>query len=636
MNGTDSYGGRHVAEATQVIAQAADADLTRGSADVPPTGEPSLEEPRPPLPLFKGKPPVAAYPYVDERGEHLFTVARYQFNTTPDGGYEKTFRQYRLIDGEWKPLGDQRRVLYRLPELLEHIAEGRRDTIFIPEGEKDADAIVAAGGIATCNPMGAGKWTDDYSDMLRGARQVAIVVDLDPDSKRRADTGLTPGEQHALTVRDSLRRVGIAPVLIQARVGKDAADHLAGGHTLDDFLEWTKPGTAAAGAPGVRICPRPSWLVDAADLLAEPDPGPTSWLVHDLIVDRSIVAAVGRWKTTKSYALLDICIAIATGEPAFGRYAIPKPGPVLFINEESGQDALRRRVEALCRGRSIDAERLRDRLLLAANRRIRLDDAGWQRDLLDTCCELRPRLVVFDPLARMKAPGRDENAQTDMAPLLDFLRHLRDDASSAVCFVHHSGHAGEHMRGSSDLESFWESRLHWERDGQASVVKLTAEHREAEAADPLHYTIDYDPDRRAMRFTVPELKTGPTLADRILNHLTEHGPATTDEVLKGVGIRASDGRRVLDELSQAGTVCRTPSEYADAKGRRRNRDVWNLSNQAVLDLTTGRPDSRTDTDAEPVDHRSPSQAVPNAPHRGAGGGRDEAPDDEAELPWKAE
>lgn len=78
-----------------------------------------------------------------------------------------------------------------------------------------------------------------------------------------------------------------------------------------------------------------SWLTDAADLLAEPDPGLTPWLVKNLIVDGALVAAVGRWKTTKSYGLLDICVAIATGRPAFGALAIPKPGPVLFINEEA-------------------------------------------------------------------------------------------------------------------------------------------------------------------------------------------------------------------------------------------------------------------------------------------------------------
>lgn len=578
--------------------------------------EPRLEQARPAFPRIRDVAPSATYPYVDEDGRELFVVCRYQ---TSDR--DKTFRQFRLEAGEWVALGDARRVIYRLPHVLEHIARNDPRPIVIAEGERDVEAIEQAGGVATCNPMGAGKWTDDYSDMLQGARNVIIVADRDD-----------PGRAHALKVRSSLATVGVAARIVEARSGKDARDHLEAGHSLDAFAEWSEAEPQSV--------PRTPWLVDAADLLAEPDPGPTRWLVESLIVDHAIIAAVGRWKTTKSYALLDVCVAIATGESAFGRYKIPEPGPVVFVNEESGRDALRRRVDALCRGRGIDPGRLRGRLLLAANARIRLDDADWQNDVVDTCQELRPRLIVFDPLARMKAPLRDENAQTDMAPLLDFLRLLRDAADTAVCFVHHTGHNGEHMRGSSDLESFWESRLSWERDGQSSIVKLTAEHREAEAAEPLHYTIAYDPDERSMRFTdtggaAPT--SGPTLAQRILDDLRDNGPGTTDEVRQRVGARASDLRRVLDTLSQTGTVSHTPSEYADAKGRRRTHHVWNLSNQAVLDPTITRPNNGTTWDDEANGHRTPSQAVPTAPYRGAGGGRDEAPDDkpeEHEIPWR--
>jgi RecA-family ATPase len=144
---------------------------------------------------------------------------------------------------------------------------------------------------------------------------------------------------------------------------------------------------------------RPAWLLDAGELLGEPDPGPTPWLVDGLIVDRAIVACVGRWKTTKSYALLELCVSVATGRPAFGKLAV-RQGPVVFINEESGRAALWRRLDALCRGRAILREELFDQLYVAANARVRLDDGGWQRELVVIGQELLPRLIVFDPLAR--------------------------------------------------------------------------------------------------------------------------------------------------------------------------------------------------------------------------------------------
>ncbi len=189
------------------------------------------------------------------------------------------------------------------------------------------------------------------------------------------------------------------------------------------------------------------WLIDAAALLAEGDPGPTNMLVEDLITDQALTAAVGKWKTTKSYGMLDICISVATGLPAFGRFAIPEPGPVVFVNEESGRRALWRRLDALCRGRAIKPELLRGRLFLAPNAGVKLDDDGWQARLVDLGTVFRPRLIVFDPLARMKAPGRDESAQNEMASLIEFLRTLRDETGAGVLFVHHTGHQGDHMRG---------------------------------------------------------------------------------------------------------------------------------------------------------------------------------------------
>jgi RecA-family ATPase len=104
------------------------------------------------------------------------------------------------------------------------------------------------------------------------------------------------------------------------------------------------------------------WLIDAADLLAEPDPGPTPWLVNGLIVDQALAAIVGKWKTTKSSGMLEMAVSIATGTPAFGQSPVPEAGPVIYVIEESGRRALWRRLDALCRGRAIDAHELRGRL----------------------------------------------------------------------------------------------------------------------------------------------------------------------------------------------------------------------------------------------------------------------------------
>jgi putative DNA primase/helicase len=162
---------------------------------------------------------IATYDYTDEDGALLYQVVRF--------GPKKDFRQ-RRPDGKggwtWK-LGDVRRVPYRLPRVVEAVALDR--TIYVVEGEKDVSAIEYAGGVATCNPGGAGKWQAWCSDPLQGAR-VTIVADQDK-----------PGRAHARQVAAALEGVATSAVIVEPKSGKDAADHLAAGFGLDDFVRPT-------------------------------------------------------------------------------------------------------------------------------------------------------------------------------------------------------------------------------------------------------------------------------------------------------------------------------------------------------------------------------------------------------------
>lgn len=157
---------------------------------------------------------LATYDYHDEDGHLLYQVVRLA---------PKDFRQ-RRPDGTggwtWK-LGDTRRVIYRLPAVLDAVRQGV--PVWIVEGEKDVHAIEKAGGVATCNPGGAKKWRPEYADAFIGA-DITIVRDRD-----------TPGHEHADQVRAALTGVARTIRTVEAAAGKDAADHLAEGLTLEQF-----------------------------------------------------------------------------------------------------------------------------------------------------------------------------------------------------------------------------------------------------------------------------------------------------------------------------------------------------------------------------------------------------------------
>ncbi len=121
---------------------------------------------------------VAQYDYRDEAGNLLFQAVRLE---------PKDFRQRRPKPGggwDWNVKG-VRMVPYRLPELL---AEPARPVVVV-EGEKDCDNLARIGVLATCNAGGAGKWTAEHSEFLRGRR---VIVLADNDEVGQTTPGKSP------------------------------------------------------------------------------------------------------------------------------------------------------------------------------------------------------------------------------------------------------------------------------------------------------------------------------------------------------------------------------------------------------------------------------------------------------------
>jgi putative DNA primase/helicase len=124
--------------------------------------------------------PATTYPYPNAGGTLIFEVARFE---------PKDFRP-RQPDGNGSWYWDldglaERLVVYRLPEVTEAVAAGRR--VFICEGEKDADAAVAIGLDATCNQGGTGGgWRDQYNETFRDA-DVIVVPHNDDAGRKHAD-----------------------------------------------------------------------------------------------------------------------------------------------------------------------------------------------------------------------------------------------------------------------------------------------------------------------------------------------------------------------------------------------------------------------------------------------------------------
>lgn len=157
------------------------------------------------------------YQYHDEEGRVLYQSLR-----VPLAGGRKTFMQRHPVGDQWVwNMQGVRRVLYRLPSILRAKEQGR--TIWLFEGEKDVETAVLDGLDATCNPMGAGKWHESFSETLSGC-DICIVADND-----------SPGQAHARSVRESLEAKDCRVTVLETKMEgcKDYSDHRSRGGTWE-------------------------------------------------------------------------------------------------------------------------------------------------------------------------------------------------------------------------------------------------------------------------------------------------------------------------------------------------------------------------------------------------------------------
>lgn len=341
---------------------------------------------------------LEAYRYVDEHGGLLYEVVR-----KPG----KKFCQ-RRPDGKggwiWK-LDRTRRVLYRLPEVLEAVKTGQR--IWIAEGERDVHALEAAGEVATCNPGGANKWRSEYSKHLEDA-SVTIVADRD-----------TAGREHAKQVAASLTGIAAHVLILEPAEGKDAADHLAAGRTLDELAEMAAPDDPE---PTDGRCVR---LTAARAIRSER----VRWLWRDRLPLRSLSVVAGEKGLGKSLLTNARLVAEATR----GRLPGELEGNCIDVLVVTAEDDWASVVKPRLIAHDADLDRVHRVSLIdeAGESLLTLpDDVSLLEDAIE---QLRAAgrvvgMIVIDPIGAFLSQGtdthRDASVRRTLAPLAGLAERL--------------------------------------------------------------------------------------------------------------------------------------------------------------------------------------------------------------------
>lgn len=359
---------------------------------------------------------VATYDYVDEAGKLLYQVVRMQ----PKGFWQ---RRPDFKGGWINGLGDVRRVLYRLPEVIQAVAHNQ--AVWVVGGEKDVHAMEGAGCVATTVSAGehVESWSESDLQLLAGA-VVTIVADNDEQGRR-----------YALALQTRLEPVAHRVRVVCSPKAKDAADHLAMGLSVAEFVDLDD-------APEVEAAPEPDRhrlrVLNRSELDSI---RPPEWLV-DGIFTTGLTTLFGPSGGGKSFVGVDWSCHVSTGLPWFGRQV--KRKRVLYIAAE-GASGLARRVRSWEKDRGARA----DDLYVAPQ----ASNAMSVPDMVLLSQEIQERqigMVVVDTLARSMTGG-DENAAQDIGIVVNALEQIKATHDCAVVLIHHSGVERGRPRGSTAL-----------------------------------------------------------------------------------------------------------------------------------------------------------------------------------------
>ena len=220
--------------------------------------------------------------------------------------------------------------------------------------------------------------------------------------------------------------------------GRTRSDYLAAVGYVEDIASQFDDLSSEADAPiedlvaaeTAKQRPKIS-LVSIEEFTSRPRP---TWLIKGVLPKADLGVVYGAPGSGKTFAVLDMCLAVARGAEWRGRKV--KAGPVVYICQE-GQGGFQLRLEALqvYHGQKFSELPLRiigDSLSIHKPEQIKPLAEAIKGVFAETA------LIVIDTLAAAAA-GFDENTSKDMTIVIDNCKRLHRETGAMVLLIHHSG-----------------------------------------------------------------------------------------------------------------------------------------------------------------------------------------------------
>lgn len=159
---------------------------------------------------------------------------------------------------------------------------------------------------------------------------------------------------------------------------------------------------------------------------------PPEWRVKDILTSDDYGVLAGPKGVGKTFALLDLAVAVALGKPWFGRFETTACRALVLTAEDS-EARLWQRIDAIARARGAEPSELEERILVYP---APFDAIRSVRRLAAELEATEPGLVVVDP-AYKYLPGARASSIFDMGAALTPIQVACADAGTALLIGHH-------------------------------------------------------------------------------------------------------------------------------------------------------------------------------------------------------
>lgn len=274
---------------------------------------------------------------------------------------------------------------------------------------------------------------------------------------------------------------GTGPIVTARSLVHLANEHgagiaLNGPASPEEFEAMVEADTAPSEAKPPRYQFEPAHLFSSTTALP--------WVIKGVLPKAGLGVVYGASGSGKSFAVLDMALAIARGEPWRGRKV--RQGKVAYIAAE-GAEGFRKRLAAYAQRNEVDLAQVPLSVLNAAPNLLEKVDAK------DIVVGIRAAggadLIIVDTFAQT-TPGANENAGEDVGKALSHCKRIHELTGAMVVLIHHSGKdATKGARGWSGLRAAADAEIEVVRTDAGRFLRLS---KNKDGEDGLEWGFDLE------------------------------------------------------------------------------------------------------------------------------------------------